>query len=299
MQQETANYSSLASPPQREEMNRASSAPTEPKGYWIGLKIQIKTQALNININHDSDTIAAVIHDYNMQTNKSQIWIHQQSAIYVDHINLDQTWHNIIDNIYENKDVSIPVNNKKYVPLKLDISAQVLIKTSSYQLKGSIDAYDSISKRYHISYHANQNVNSSKMSEWFWCTESNTNVLSSSNNSNSMMIPKQINAPPFDTKPYGLSPDFVETQSQINSRKRTIRTLDNENNNNNTDHNGMIQDSINPTSKRRKLNDSSPMGRIPKNKNISSTKQQREQPDIDTRDIISISSTSASPPKTV
>lgn len=284
---------SSAAPPMQ-EMKRASSAPTEPKGSWIGLKISIQKSSLKINKNNENlrgEKIFATIHDYDNNTNESQIWINidnNDNKIYIDFINLTEKdlWFETVGDIKENKRLSIPTHSQ-WIPMTLKIGSNVIIYN---KLKGIIDSFDSMSRRHHISYFHQQNENNLKMSEWIWCNNENTKLFDN-NNTNNHRITKQIKPPPFDYIIYGLNDTFIK----YSGHKRNYLSINDGN-----------HESSEIKVKKRKFdanyniisNESPLMSRIPKMKeNNKNNDDNNDTLMVDNRDIISISSTSASPPK--
>eukprot|EP01083_Nonionella_stella_P031913 87310_1 len=82
----------LTTPPPPLSMKRSISAPAEPQGWLIVLQLNIKKESLkNHKTNSNIDAIiTATIHDYNIATQESQIWINDNNNnILTDYINLN------------------------------------------------------------------------------------------------------------------------------------------------------------------------------------------------------------------
>eukprot|EP01084_Bolivina_argentea_P241232 405025_1 len=216
MQPSSATYSTIGSkrrklsPPEPLCMIRASSAPTDPQGWWIGLTINVNKHSLKLNQNNSElpSTITATIHDYDTKTGESQLWMNHNNTYLMDTINLHSNpppYVTVTGNIWDNPTVSIPPYHE-WIPMKLEIGC--LVKIIHHEMEGIIDAYDPRSRRYHITYHKHG------MSEWLWCTNHNTKVCT---NTQCVPVPPRttITAPPFDLKPYGLDPAFLDLSSTL------------------------------------------------------------------------------------
>eukprot|EP01084_Bolivina_argentea_P279984 478732_1 len=268
----------LTTPPPPLSMKRSSSAPSEPQGWWIGLQLNLKKESLkNHKTNSNIDAIiTATIHDYNIATQESQIWINDNNNnILTDYINLNTNpppSYNIIGNIYDNQNIFIPKNDE-WIPIVLEIGSYVEIKhNDNIELEGIIDSYDNISRRYHITYN--------DKSEWLWCNNNNTK-LNNGNNKSNLFIETEIAPPPFDTIAYGLNKSFIQFSHKMSNQEIENRKRNMESPNNNTQP---------PNKKRKILCDESPI-RIPK-MTEKVTKETTEK-----REIITISSQSQTPPK--
>ena len=257
----------------------SASESIEARGWWIGLRIKLSKESLKKQRENDAipQQITATIHDYNTQTEESQIWIIDESGdnVYVDYINLNDAANNysVIGNICDNENISIP-SHSQWIAMKLDIGCSVNInhKHINCKLEGIIDSYDPISRRHHITYNHPNNA----MSEWLWCTNTNTKLCDNSNHN--LFIQTQLTAPSFDVIPYGLTEEFIQFSKSMQSKKRASNPANS---------------GIEPPNKKRKVQSNNDTFKIPKMTekatSINNIDDHREVIDI-------VSSQSMSPP---